>query len=220
MKLCVICEGQIKSSSVLPSCDIAIFGFEGLGEIDYESEISGKTDALEEAARLSRIAKCAVVGACITSGRGLLRKSACVSDKGKLIGICDMSYVLDGENFKAGCGVGVYNLGGYKVGIVVENDLLFPDVFKTLAHCGCNLFLVLLSTLRDGMPPQLIRSYSYLYGIPTVMCAGKTAYFADTTGAIATSKQTFTLFESDLKNDYHLVETRVRGISTDVRYDY
>ncbi|MBE7089130.1 MAG: hypothetical protein E7370_06450 [Clostridiales bacterium] len=208
MRLCVVYEGQIKSPSVLPRCDIAVFGFEGLGEIDYESEISGKTDALEEAARLSRLARCAVVGGCVTCGRGLLRKSACVFDNGKLIGICDMAHVLDGEKFKAGCGVGVYNLGGYKVGIVVENDLLFPEVFKTLSHCGCNLFLVLLSTLCDGMPPQLIRSYSYLYGIPTVMCAGKTAYFADTTGAIATSKQAVTLFESDMKNDYHLVSTR------------
>lgn len=52
------------------------------------------------------------------------------------------------------------------------------------------------------------------------MCAGKTAYFAETSGEVAGSNQPVSLFETDPKNCYRLVGTRVRGIAEDGREDY
>lgn len=220
MKFCVVNEGKLKKESKLPECDVALFGFGGLGDVDYESEISGKSVKLEEVARLSKIADCAVICGCITHVKGHVRKSACVCENGKLAGIHDMAYVLDGENIKSGVGVGVYSACGYKLGLCLENDLLFPEVIKTMSLCGCNAVAVILSQLKNSMPPLLIRSYAYLYGMPVVMCAGKTAYFADATGEIATSKQDICLFETDLKNGYRVVSSRVRGISCTDCGDY
>mgnify|MGYP006990133359 CR=1 FL=1 len=50
--------------------------------------------------------------------------------------------------------------------------------------CGCNAVVAVLEELRNNVPPLLIRAYSYLYGIPIVMTAGKTAYFADISAVI------------------------------------
>ena len=45
MKVCVVTDGGGR----LPECDLALFGFNRLGEVDYESELSGKRDKFAEA---------------------------------------------------------------------------------------------------------------------------------------------------------------------------
>lgn len=220
MVFCVVTEGSVCERKSLPQCDIAVFGFSGLGKVSYEQELKGSSEKFECAARLSKSADCGLLCGCITDSRGLLRKSAAAADRGRLLGIADMNHVLDGEEYKSGSSLGFYKINGCKIGLCIENDLLFPDSLKSFAMCGCNAVVVMLEELKDGLPPLLIRSYSYLYGVPVVMCAGRTAYFADMTGAIATSNQPVTLFEVTPKNRYHLVTTRLRGITADDKIDY
>ena len=54
MVFCVIADGTLKNLKTLPECDVAVFGFKGLGEVDYEQELKGVTDKFEDAARLSK----------------------------------------------------------------------------------------------------------------------------------------------------------------------
>lgn len=219
MIFCVVNEGEVGGID-LPDCELAIYGFAGLGQVDFERELTGESEKFEDVARLSKRFGCGLVCGCKTLSRGLLRKSVAVADRGKLLGISDMNHVLDGEQFKSGVGLGFYKVNGCKIGLCIDNDLLFPDTFKALSLCGCNAIVVILEEIKDGIPPLLIRSYSYLYGVPIIMCAGKTAYFADVSGAIATSTQTVSLFEISTQNRYHIVTTRTRGISTDCKNDY
>jgi hypothetical protein len=220
MVFCVVTDGSVDEINSLPECDMAVFGFGVLGEVDYEKELKGETEKFEEAARLSKKSNCGLVCGCKTLSRGLLRKSASVADRGKLLGISDMTHVLDSEEYKSGSALGFYKVNGFKVGLCIENDLLFPDTFKSLTMCGCNVIVVLLEEIRDNIPPLLARAYSYLYGVPIIMSAGKTAYFADISGAIATSTQNLTMFEVSPQNRYHLVTTRAKGISGESRMDY
>lgn len=219
MVFCVVNEGEVGSCE-LPDCDIAIYGFAGLGEVDFEKELTGDSEKFEDVARLSKKTNAGLICGCKTLSRGLLRKSVAVADRGKLLGISDMNHVLDSEQFKSGVGLGFYRVNGCKIGLCIENDLLFPDTFKALSLCGCNAVIVILEQLKDGIPPLLIRSYSYLYGVPVIMSAGRTAYFADVSGAIATSTQSVSLFEISAQNRYHIVTTRTRGISNDSKDDY
>lgn len=219
MVFCVVNEGVVGKAD-LPECDLAVYGFAGLGEVDFEKELTGDSEKFEEAALFSKKANCGLICGCKTVSRGLVRKSAAVADRGKLLGISDMNHVLDGEQFKSGVGLGFYRVNGCKIGLCIENDLLFPDTFKALSLCGCNAVVVILEEIKDGVPPLLIRAYSYLYGVPVIMCAGRTAYFADISGAIATSTQNMSLFEISTENRYHIVTTRTRGISNDSRTDY
>ncbi len=220
MIFCVVTDGTASTAEPLPECDLALYGFSGLGEVDYENELKGKTEKLEVAASLSKACGCGLLCGCKTLSRGLLRKSVAVSDKGKLLGISDMTHIIDGEDYKSGASLGFYTVNGCKVGICIENDLLFPEAIRALTLCGCNVIVAVLEEVRDTIPPLLIRSYSYLYGVPVVMCAGKTAYFADISGAIATSTQKYALFEVSPQSRYHVVTTRVKGISSDDRQDY
>lgn len=203
----------------LPECDVALIGFEYLGDVDYDSELSGKSDKFGDFARLTRRSGCAAVCGCRTDSRGLRRKSAAVAEGGRLLGITDMLHVVDGENYKSGAYMGLYRLGGYRVGLCIDNDLHFPENIKSLSVCGCNLLLC-LSEGASPMSPLLIRSYAYLYGMPIAMCAGGCAYFADITGAISTSTQPCTLFSVQPKNNYRVVCTRERGAYSGDRADY
>lgn len=220
MILCVVADGSLKDVKTLPECDVAVFGFKGLGEVDYENELKGVTDKFEDAARLSRAANCGVLCGCKTVSRGMVRKSVAVADRGKLLGISDMNHVIDCEQFKSGSGLGFYTVGGIKIGLCIENDLMFPDGLKALSMCGCNAVVAFMEEIKDNLPPLLIRAYSYLYGMPIIMSAGNMAYFSEISGAIAASRQPFSLFEITLRNRYHLVTTRTKGLFSDGREDY
>ena len=220
MIFCVLTDDGVNGVKTLPQCDVAVFGFQGLGEVDYERELKGETEKFEEAAKLSKSVGCGLISGCKTLSRGVLRKSAAVADRGKLLGISDMNYVIDCEEYKSGASLGFYKVNGCKIGLCIENDLMFPDAIKALSMCGCNAVVALLEEVRDNIPPLLIRAYSYLFGVPIIMCAGRTAYFADISGAIATSSQGINLFDVTPQSRYHLVTTRLRGISAEEREDY
>ena len=51
MVFCIVADSAVKDVKSLPDCDIAVFGFKGLGEVDYETELRGLTDKFEEIGR-------------------------------------------------------------------------------------------------------------------------------------------------------------------------
>jgi hypothetical protein len=212
MKICVVNHCQLNGELSLPPCDVALVSPACLGEVDYESELSGKTEKFEWVARLSKKFCCTLFCACDTDSRGLKRKSVAVADRGKLLGVSDMLHCSAEDNFKSGANLGVYFAGGYKLGVCIQNDLYFPEVINSLSLFGCNLICVTADGIEGQMPPLLIRTYAYLYGVPIVMSVGKQAYFADISGAIASSNQNITLFESCPKNCYKVFSTRRKGL--------
>ncbi len=220
MKICVVTDSRKGLSVRLPACDVALFGFGALGEVDYEAELSGKTEKFEDMAKLSGTAHCGVLCGCVTDSRGLKRKSVAAADRGRLLGIADMLNVLDVEEFKSGANLGVYSLCGYKVGVCIENDLFFPDCARTLSMCGCNLIAAHMGEVNDTMPPLLLRAYAYLYGTPVVLCTAGCAYFADITGVIACSNREIAVFETSPKNCYRSVTQRRRGLYGESYADY
>ncbi len=220
MKLCVVTDVPVKNITTMPECDVALFGFGCLGEVDYESELSGKSEKFEDVAKLSKAADCAVVCACITRGRGIKRKSCAVADRGKLLGISDMTHVIDDDDCKSGAHVGLYHANGYRVGMCIENDLYFPEDLRALSMCGAHAVCAVKEQLCDGVAPLLIRAYSYIYGVPMVMCAGRTAYFTGGAGSIASSTQSICLFEINTDRQYHIVGTRTQGLRAAHSEDY
>lgn len=220
MIFCITADSNLTETRTMPECDVALFGFNGLSEVDYEQELKGETDGFDQVAKLSKSLNCGILCGCRTVSRGMLRKSVAVADRGKLLGISDMNHVLDGEDYKSGACIGFYKVNGCKIGLCIENDFLFPDAVKALATCGCNVVVAVLEEIHDNIPPLIARAYAFLYGMPVIMCAGKTAYFADTTGAIATSTRGQTVFEISPQNRYHLVTTRQKGITAQTPTDY
>ena len=220
MRICVVTDSPISSALRLPQCDVALFPFSALGQVDYEQELSGKSEKFEELARLSGTNRCAVLCGCVTLSRGLKRKSVAVAQDGRLVGISDMLNVFDSDDYKSGAGLGVYKLKGYNLGVCVESDLFFPDIFKTFSLLGCNIAVVHCDGVTDNIPPLLMRSYAYLYGAPVVLCADKTAYLADVDGRLACSNRRLTLFDITPKNNYRVVTSRRKGLFFDEQVDF
>ena len=190
--------------------DVLLFGFNGMSEVSYEKELKGETDFFEDAARLSKLFECVVVCGCVTDTRGHKRKSAVVAENGKLVGVSDMLHVIDNET-SSGAALRVYDTKAGKMGVVVAEDLLFPETVKTLTLCGSD-FLVCPFAQSTTLQSAVIRTYAYCYGVPLLFCASGYAALADVEGDISfASPQSPAYLSFTPKKEYHLVETRRRG---------
>ena len=191
--------------------DIYLFGFGGMGEVSYEKELKGETKEFEDAALLSKEEKSVVVCGCVTDTRGHKRKSAVIAENGKLKGVSDMLNVVDGG---ACCGAAlrIYDTRLGKMGVVVAEDMRFPDVVKSLSICGCDFIVCPFGKITDALESVLLRACAYSYGIPIFLCAEKYCMIADVSGNLAfSSPQSPVYVDFENVHEYHLVETRRRG---------
>ena len=101
MKICFVTAGSVNAyweKEKHEECDVLVFGFGGLGEVDYRAELAGETSRLEDLALLSREMGCVAVSGCITDSCGMRRKSAAVAEKGRIevrCEFCGKTYTLD-----------------------------------------------------------------------------------------------------------------------------
>ena len=218
MRICFVSEGVAQGYATVrgkrcdetENADIVVFGGDGLLEVSYDKELKGETDVLGGIATLSAALDAVVVGGCITSTRGHKRKSAVVAEKGKIIGVGDMLHVLDGE-VSSGATLRVYETKIGKMGVVVGNDIFFPEVFKSLSLCGSD-FIVCVYEELQGIEQVLVRANAFCYGVPIFFCGKGYAMLADSTGELVfASAHSPAYISYTPKKEYHLVETRRCG---------
>ena len=192
--------------------DLTIYGFGGLGEVSYDKELRGESDFFERAARLSKQTKGVVVCGCITDTRGMKRKSALVAENGKLSGVSDMTHSMGG-GLSSGAGLRVYDTKLGKMGVAVAEDILFPEVMSALAACGSDFIVCPFGLLQNTMPQVLLRAYAYLYGVPIFLCGVGYSVAVAVDGAVAlATPQSPTSFLFENRKEFHLIETRKRGV--------
>ena len=192
--------------------DVLLFGFEGVGEVSYEKELRGESDFFADVALLSKSEQNIVVSGCITDTRGIKRKSAVVAENGKLLGVSDMLHAVDG---KIGCGAAlkIYDTKQGKMGVVVAEDLFFDEAVNALAICGCDFIVCPFGKIVDSLQSVLLRAYAFRYGLPVLFCASGYCMLAKPSGDLAfASPQSPAYFSFKNSREYHLVETRRRGI--------
>ena len=119
---------------------LLLFGFEGLGAVSYEKELKGESVCFEDTALLSKEACAIVVSGCVTEMGGIKRKSAVVAERGKLLGVSDVTYTIDGHGNPGGA-LRVYDTKLGRMGVLVAEDLFFSDTTQALSLCGSD-FLV------------------------------------------------------------------------------
>ncbi len=194
-----------------PFADIYLFGFYKNGDISYERELKGETTFFEDTARLSSLTKGVVVCGCVTDTRGHKRKSALVAENGRLLGVSDMLHAIDGQ-VGSGASLRVYDTKIGRIGVAVAEDLIFPDVIRSLAVCGSD-FIVCPFGKTEEIHASILRADAYCFGVPILFCADNYCMLAESSGELAfASPQSpaFTVLKN--KKEYHLVETRRRGI--------
>ncbi len=216
MRVCFVSKGSLSSfakrrePTEKGDAEIIVFGFNGLGEVSYEKELKGETHYFEEAAALSKRAQAVVVCGCETDTRGHKRRSVVVAENGKIAGVSDMLNAVDGE-VSCGAALRVYETRAGKMGVIVAEDLLFPEVAKSLVVCGSD-FIVCPYLKLDELHSVLLRATAYFYGVPIFFCCDGYAMAAEASGRISfASPQSPVLAEFKPVKEYHLVETRRRG---------
>ncbi len=220
MRICFVGQGTVREfasryvaqdTGEKERADIILFGFNGLDEVCYEKELKGETRYFEDVATLSRYAKTVVACGCVTNTRGHKRRSVVVAENGKIVGVSDMLNAVDGE-ISCGAGLRVYETAVGRMGVVVADDLHFPETIKTLSACGSD-FIICPYGEQDEMQAILLRAHAYCYGVPIYFCAKQYAIIADASGKIAfASPQSPAVVDFKPLKEYHLVETRRRGV--------
>ena len=108
--------------------DLLVFGFNGLGLVSYKKELEGETEYFHDLAKLSGQTSSVVLCGCDTDTYGVYRHSVVIADKGKILGVSDMAHCIDDSEFVAGGNFRVYDTSAGKIGVIVGEDLFFPEM--------------------------------------------------------------------------------------------
>ena len=201
--------------------DVVVFGFNGLGLVSYKKELGGETEYFQDIARLSRELSSVVICGCDTDTYGVFRHSAVIADKGKILGVSDMAHSIDDSEFVAGGNFRVYDTSVGKIGIIVAEDLFFPESSRVLALCDADIIVCVFKKMDGPMPQVMLRAGAFANGVSMALCAKNYAAVADIRGNILLSGGG-KIIKSKIKieKDFHLINLRQRGLYRDFNSGY
>jgi len=213
MKICV--ENKLSPESYITEksaeTDILVFGFKSIGIIKYRKELSGETDYFKQIADLSEKLNRAVLCSCDTDNYGILRRSVAVAEKGKLLGISDMSLSLNDSGVMPGGGQTLYDIACGKIGVLVGDDFYSYEKLKAFAVCGADAIICIQKDVKKEISDILLRAYSYLLGIPVCLITDGAAAAAENTGEIIYNTAADTCcFNVRFNSEYNLITTKTR----------
>ena len=211
MRICFVTSGRLDAVREEAGADTVCCPLPSLGEVSYERELRGETSCFEDVALRSKALKGVVVCGCYTDARGIRRKSAVVAERGRILGVSDLVNHIDGSEYGCGAGVRVYETACGRLGIVVGEDLCFPQVMETLSLSGADAALCLEEELGEGPELTLIRAQAFFFGLPIALCAFGYAAVADPSGRLSfAAPAPVSRAELPKEREYHLIETRRR----------
>ena len=215
MRICFVSRGgistHVKELQEL-NAELIIGGFKSLGEVSYERELKEETNYFEQVANLSQATGAVVICGCITDTKGFKRKSAVVAEGGRLLGVSDMLNVVDGE-MNSGAALKVYDTKVGKLGVLVAEDLCFPETAKSLTLCGSDVIVCPYGVVENGVESVLARAYAFCYGAPVCLCGIGYSAIGGVDGSLAfASPVNLSVAELEGVKEYHLIETRRRGL--------
>jgi predicted amidohydrolase len=215
MRIGFLTDGKLsdfEKCKQMQSADLCCLAFGSIGEVNYEKEVQGESNEMEAIALFSRNFSCVAVAGCYTDTKGVKRKSAIVADNGRILGVSDMTHGLDGDGYKCGSGLRVYDTSAGRLGVLVGQDVYFPELTASLARCGGDVIVCAYEQLGENPEQILLRADAFRYGVTMCMCAHGYAQIAEPSGKIAFASPLSPVWCSmESRREYHLVETRRRG---------
>ena len=210
---------QKKLSGVV-GADVLVFGFNGLGLVSYKKELAGETEYFRDVATLSKEIGGVVVCGCDTDTYGVYRHSAVIADKGKILGVSDMVHSIDDSEFVPGGNLRVYDTSRGKIGIIVAEDLYFPEVARVLALCDADIIVCVFKNMST-MAQIMMRAGAFSNGINVALCAKNYACLSDACGSISVAGSAdIVKAKADTQKDFRLISSRRRGLYRDFSSGY
>ncbi len=198
----------------LANADLIVFGFNGLGLVSYKKELAGETEYFQDVAKLSRQISGTIICGCDTDTYGVFRHSAVVADNGKVLGVADTVFSVGESEFVSDGSFKVYQTSSGRVGIIVCDDVFFPESYKILSMCDAEFIVCIVKKLSGFMPQIMIRANAFSNGVATALISAEHVSVSDIRGKIILSTSS-NLVNARVKieKDYHLVSTKRRGFS-------
>jgi predicted amidohydrolase len=226
MEVCFVTGGSFDSVwqerlDQISNSDLIVFGFNGLGLVSYKKELSGETEYFQDVAKLSKQLGAVVVCGCDTDSFGVFRHSAVIADRGKLLGVSDMVHSVDQSEYAPGGNFRVYDTALCKIGVLVAEDLFFPESSRVLTLCDADIIVCVFKKLENIMPQIMLRSGAFSNGVAMALCAKDYACVSDIRGNITIASSADIVKENiKIEKDYHLVSSRRRGLYRDFSSGY
>ncbi len=226
MKACFVTEYSVNSVwqdklNVLAGNELVVFGFNGLGLVSYKKELAGETEYFQDVAKLSAQLSNVVISGCDTDTYGVFKHSAVIAEKGKIVGVSDMVHSIDESEFVSGGNYRVYETTYGKIGVIIAEDLFFPESARVLALCDADIIVCLFKKIDSFMPQIMVRAGAFANGVATALVGQGYACVSDIRGNIISASQS-DLLKVNVKTekDYHLIGSRRRGIYRDFNAGY
>ena len=226
MKIGLINSGSINSfwqNSLQKSkgIDLLVFGFNGLGLVSYKKELNGETEYFSDVARLSKQTSKVVISGCDTDTYGVFRHSAVIADNGRLLGVTDAVHAIDDSEFVSGGSIRVYDTSCGKIGLIIGDDLFFPEVARILSLCDSDFNVCLTKKTESMMSQVVLRANSFCNGVASCLISDNYACVSDIKGGIilaGSKKELYT--ELTIEKDYRLISSRRRGVYKEFNSGY
>lgn len=192
---------------------VAVFGFNGIDKINYKYELNGGENKLSNLAKLSKETGKVIISGTITDNYGILRRSAVIAERGKLLGITDMRLTINDSSFSGGGAQRVYQTQAGRIGVLVGDDILDFEGVRAMSLCDADFIVAIIHSEQKPEHNFLIRSYAYLFGLPILLINSTNVIASDYNGEICGgSLENFTHIPLPLKRSYRLVLTKQRGV--------
>lgn len=197
--------------------DVLVFSNKIVDRLDLVQEMDGKTNVFYELCKLSETLNCVLIIGCDTEILGILHKSAIVIDCGTLMGVSDMAHILDDSKYNSGGCFRVYDTSKGKIGIIVGEDILFPEVPRILALCDSEVIISLFGKIYNTIPQVMMRAASYSNGVNICMAAEGYVQISDIRGEIVCALDAKILeYSLEIIKDFHLIQARRRGFYREI----
>ena len=201
-------------SSKFSFADVVVFGFNFIGKVNYKNELAGSQDNLLKLSKISKNSQKIVIGGAYTDNYGVVRKSALISEKGKILGICDMHLKRHDLAVSIGYGYKIYQTKSGKIGVLIDDDVLNYDACRCMTMCDADIIIVISDKQEKFNLDYLIRSYSFLFGIPIILVTPKGIIATDINGEIIKkSEQNEVDVIVPSKKNYTILTTKQRGLN-------
>lgn len=213
-----VLENDITSIS---DSQVVVFGFNGLGLVSYKKELQCQTEYFHDIALASKQLSSVVLCGCDTDNYGVFRHSVVVADKGKLLGVTDMVHSIDQSEFVAGGNFRVYDTSAGKIGVLVGEDLFFPESARVLALCDADIIICILKKMENFMPQIMIRAGAFSNGVAMALVSKNYCAVSDIRGKIVLASSSEIIKNNvQIEKDYHLITSRKRGMYRDFNSGY
>ena len=107
----------------------------------------------------------------------------------------------------------VYQTQAGRIGLLVGDDVMDFDAIKAMSLCDADFIVAILGGEEKPQHNFLIRSYSYLFGLPILLITLTGVIASDINGEICgKSLENFTKIPLPIKKSYRLVLTKQRGV--------